>query len=335
MWNSSLSAAEISPLTLSALCSLQPPKEPTTALPAPPFPCSHISPPPCGTVPGQMASSHPQSHLWLALQRRFADQRKPSTAPDRLLRALCAVPLDGQEESATLTLGFREAGSVLRTVSLSRDFAALATLVEPDTPCYLVVYVGDVQQQTLPSQPQQQAPSEGAWVLISYVPATCSSFEAKKIADNRATIKNGLGADAFVAGGMWCVSPDQITLSGYMRSVDSEAASQDSAAVPAAVDQKSDAHAPASRLPDAFAVRQVLPEVTAVPDATEAIWEERIHGVRSAYVDSCSRLVGALEELEQTLCTLTGNEYRADEPLLHARAHMSKNLELLVPPARP
>ena len=35
MWNSSLSAAEISPLTLSALCSLQPPKEPTTALPAP------------------------------------------------------------------------------------------------------------------------------------------------------------------------------------------------------------------------------------------------------------------------------------------------------------
>ena len=56
------------------------------------------------------------------------------------------------------------------------------------------------------------------------VPACHARAEAKKIADNRATIKNGLGADAFVAGGMWCVSPDQITLSGYMRSVDSEAA---------------------------------------------------------------------------------------------------------------
>ena len=284
-------------------------------------------------------ADHPQSHLWLALQRRFADQRKPSTAPDRLLRALCAVPLDGQEESSALTLGFREVGSVVRSVSLSRDFAALATLVEPDKPCYLVVYVGDVQQPTQPSPQQQQAPSDGAWVLISYVPSTCSSFEAKKMADNRATFKSGLGADGFVPGGMWCVSPDQITLSGYMRSAASEAA-QDTAL--AATDQKLDVHAAVSQLPEAFVMRRAgehgglpIPDPTAVPDATEAIWEERIHGVRSAYVDSCSRLVGALEELEQTLCSLTGDEYRPDEPLLHARAHMTKTLELLAVPSRP
>jgi hypothetical protein len=64
-------------------------------------------------------------------------------------------------------------------------------------------------------------------------------------------------------------------------------------------------------------------------DATEAIWEERIKGVRHAYKDSCSRLVGALEELELTLCNLTGDQYRPDEPLLRARVHMKKNLELI------
>ena len=66
-----------------------------------------------------------------------------------------------------------------------------------------------------------------------------------------------------------------------------------------------------------------------MPDATDAIWEERIKGVRHAYKDSCARLVGALEELEQTLCHLTGDKYQPDEPLLRARAHMAKNLELM------
>ena len=33
-------------------------------------------------------AAHPQRHLWPALQRRFSDQNKPSTAPDRLLRGL-------------------------------------------------------------------------------------------------------------------------------------------------------------------------------------------------------------------------------------------------------
>ena len=88
-----------------------------------------------------------QRHLWPALQRRFADQNKPSTSPDRLLRCLCVAPLDGQEESVVWTLGFREVSSTLRTASLARDFQALSALVDPEKPCYLVVYVGDAPRQ--------------------------------------------------------------------------------------------------------------------------------------------------------------------------------------------
>jgi|TARA_B110001469_G_scaffold41423_1_gene40966 hypothetical protein len=36
------------------------------------------------------------------------------------------------------------------------------------------------------------------------------------------------------------------------------------------------------------------------------VWAERIKGIKAAYVDSCTRLGSALEELEQTLCLLTG-----------------------------
>ena len=36
------------------------------------------------------------------------------------------------------------------------------------------------------------------------------------------------------------------------------------------------------------------------------MWAERIKGIKAAYVDSCTRLGSALEELEQTLCLLTG-----------------------------
>ena len=61
-----------------------------------------------------MASAHPARHLWPALQRRFGDQTKPSTAPERLLRALCVAPLEGQEEAAIWSLGFKEVGSTLR-----------------------------------------------------------------------------------------------------------------------------------------------------------------------------------------------------------------------------
>ena len=65
-----------------------------------------------------------------------------------------------------------------------------------------------------------------------------------------------------------------------------------------------------------------------VGDAPDTVWEERIQGLRVAYNDSARRLVGALEELEQTLCGLTGDEYRKDEPLLHARAHMVRQLAM-------
>ena len=64
-------------------------------------------------------------------------------------------------------------------------------------------------------------------------------------------------------------------------------------------------------------------------DATDEVWEERIRGVRRSYIDSCSRLTGALGQLEQTLCGLIGDEYRPEQPLLHARAHMQRKLEML------
>ena len=286
---------------------------------------------------------HPQSHLWAALKRRFADQTRPSTAPNRLLRALCITPLEGQEESAAFTLGYREIGSVLRTVSLSRDFSAVQAMVEPEQPCYIAVFVGDVQHQQ--PQPQLQPPPphvpQQDWVLIAYVPSTCSSFEAKKMADGRVGLRESLGAEAFVSVGMWCVSPEQITLSNYMRSMDGasadsagalspdRAARQELAAskIQGVIRRKSqstdDAQLPPMPPPIVFS------RGAAASDPTEAIWEERMKGMRYAYVDACKRLVGQLEELEQTLCGLTGDEYRQDEPLLHARAHLAKNLDSL------
>ena len=66
-------------------------------------------------------------------------------------------------------------------------------------------------------------------------------------------------------------------------------------------------------------------EITA--SVTDEVWDERILGVRIAYVDSCKRLGVALEGLEQTLCTMTGETYSAEEPILHVRAHMSKKVE--------
>ena len=302
--------------------------------------------------------SHPSRHLWPALQRRFTDQNKPSTAPDRLLRAFSVVPLEGQEESAAWTLGFKEVGSTLRTVSLSRDFNAVSAMVDPAVPCYLVVYVGDVQQLDAPKPVGMEVPKE--WMLISYVPSSCTSFEAKKMADNRAGLKAGLGADRFTEGGMWCVHVEQISLSNYMRAAES-AAGEDAGMPPAAAEEsflppsrpEPPSVQPEPRKKDAVAELRsgVAPTDAALAaavstkpgqqppgygvggdelaDATEAIWEERIKGVRHAYTDSCSRLVGALEELEETLCSLSGEPYRQDEPILRARAHMEKNLQLL------
>ena len=156
--------------------------------------------------------NHPRQHLWQALQRRFGDQNKPTTAAELLVRGLKIVPLDGQENSAVYALGFLEAGAVRRTASLSKDFSAVAALVQPDAACYLAVFVGDVQAQASPDAKAQ-------WVLISYVPSTCSTKEIKKMADNRAALKAGLGASSFT-GDMWCSSADQITLSTYLRSAE-------------------------------------------------------------------------------------------------------------------
>ena len=285
-------------------------------------------------------SDHPQRHLWPALQRRFSDQNKPSTAPERLLRGLCVVPLDGQEESAAWTLGFREVGATLRTASLARDFSALASMVDAAVPCYIVVYVGDVPE----IRAAQRDATVGSWMLVSYVPSTCSTFEARKMADNRAGLKAGLGEDKFTEGGLWCVHVDQISLSNYMRSLESassaggDAVAEQAPPVPSRSPAALTVEAPPPSEKPASAERRAplaslgIPGFgggDALPDATEAIWEERIKGVRHAYKDSCARLVGALEELEQTLCGLTGDKYQQDEPLLRARAHMAKNLELM------
>merc|ERR1719393_570703 len=98
-------------------------------------------------------SQHPQRHLWPALQRRFGDQNKPSTSPNR--------PLRGQEDSSAWTLGFREVGATMRTASLARDFQALSAMVDPGVPCYLAVFVGDV--------PERATGGNANWLLISYV----------------------------------------------------------------------------------------------------------------------------------------------------------------------
>lgn len=294
-------------------------------------------------------TDHPQRHLWPALQRRFGDQNKASIAPDRLLRGICVVPLDGQEDSSVWTLGFKESGATMRTASLARDFQALAAMVDPTTPAYLLVFVGDV--------PERPAGLPNAnWLLISYVPSTCSSNEARKMADNRAGLKAGLGAEYFTEGGLWCISTEQISLSNYMRSLDATGESSGSpmrlgspekqelaAAKIQSIQRRNSSSRSKTPVPatPASVKAAVMPgggfgvsatggvEVEPLSDATEAIWEERIKGVRHAYYDSCTRLVSSLEELEQTLCSLTGDSFRPDEPILRARAHISKNLELL------
>ena len=295
-------------------------------------------------------ATHPSRHLWPALQRRFNDQNKPSTAPDRLLRGLCIVPLEGQEEATTWNLGFKEVGSTLRTPSLSRDFVSVSKMVDPEVPCYLAVYVGDVQQTLEAGRPSaaasgMQEPRD--WILISYVPSTSSSFEAKKMADNRAGLKTGLNAERFVDGGMWCVHVEQISLSNYMRSAEGggsvDVTDVGAAGAPAEVQLGAAAKAQPVAMRQPVDTEEAMgwstmPGMTeslsglsgkAPTDATEAIWEQRIKNVRSAYVDSCSRLVGALEELEETLCSVSGQPYRPDEPILRARMHMQKNLEAM------
>lgn len=154
--------------------------------------------------------------MWAALQRRFTDQNRPSCPPELLVRGLKVSPLDGQGSSATWSLGFKETGSVPRTQSLSRDFQSLAAVVDPDTMCYLAMYVGDLHRGSMLGTGKDDA---AQWVLISYVPESCTAVMAKRVADNRAGLKAGLGSE-FFCGDMWCSSRDQITLSHYIKQLE-------------------------------------------------------------------------------------------------------------------
>lgn len=287
--------------------------------------------------------------MWAALQRRFTDQNRPSCPPELLVRGLKVSPLDGQGSSATWSLGFKETGSVPRTQSLSRDFQSLAAVVDPDTMCYLAIYVGDLHRGSMLGAGKDDT---AQWVLISYVPESCTAVMAKRMADNRAGLKAGLGTE-FFCGDMWCSSRDQITLSHYIKQLESaESKSAGSEAERAAViqaayrgrqsrqkvdqmkqDRENAAAAIQRRIRRKSATASMggglASEGAELSDATAEVWEERIKGVKSAYVDSCVRLGSALEELEQTLCLLTGDEYRADEPMLHSRAHLLKKLEII------
>lgn len=212
-------------------------------------------------------------------------------------------------------------GSTLRTVSLSRDFQALSAVVEPDVTSYLVVFVGDVHQGKVQD-------GDAKWVLVSFVPNTTSASESKKMAENRSVVKAGLGADHF-CGDMWCTSPDQVTLSNYLRTVEGGSASGRQSPGGASNEDANaaDKARAASRI-QGFARRKsavglgdvresaasgqatVEHPSAALAEATDAVWEERVKGVKNAYVDSCQRLVSSLDELEQTLCALTGDEAR-------------------------
>ena len=275
--------------------------------------------------PVQMAQQqHPQAFLWDAVRRRFESQRATSTSPDQLLRGLRLVPLDGQDELHAFSLGFREAGAVSRSASISRDFNALSELVsgEPDRACYLILFVADLRPSAANDQHGDQQ-----WLLLSYVPSSCSAFEAKRMAEARAALKADLGTDAFVSTSMWCVAPEQIALSHYMRALEASAGGSGAAAGSKEVRRRPEqGEGTMSGTASAFAsvaLNQPL------GDASEAVWDERLRAARSAYTDTCGRLVGALEELEQTLCALTGDAYERDEPRLLARAHMVKHLDLV------
>ena len=132
--------------------------------------------------------------MWAALQRRFNDQNRPGCARELLARGLKVLPIDGQTSSVTWSLGFKETGSCSRTASLSRDFQSLASMVDAEQACYLVVFVGDLHGGSLGTV--STASSDAAkWILISFVPESTTASLAKKMADNRAGLKAGLGAE--------------------------------------------------------------------------------------------------------------------------------------------
>ena len=119
-------------------------------------------------------------------------------------------------QAATWSLGFREEGCVRRTASLSRDFQAAAGLVSADALCYLVLFVGDLHDggSFLGGGAAAASASSSGWVLVTYVPDSCSSLDAKKATDNKDGLKAGLGAERF-CGEMHVHKREQICLSHY------------------------------------------------------------------------------------------------------------------------
>ena len=247
------------------------------------------------------------------------------------------------------TLGFKESGATMRTASLARDFQALAAMVDPTTPAYLLVFVGDV--------PERPAGLPNAnWLLISRIdppaPATRHARWPTTVRGSKQASERNTSPRAVC--GAYRLSKS--ASSNYMRSLDATGESSGSpmrlgspekqelaAAKIQSIQRRNSSSRSKTPVPatPASVKAAVMPgggfgvsatggvEVEPLSDATEAIWEERIKGVRHAYYDSCTRLVSSLEELEQTLCSLTGDSFRPDEPILRARAHISKNLELL------
>lgn len=288
--------------------------------------------------------------MWAALQRRFNDQNRPGCARELLARGLKVLPIDGQTSSVTWSLGFKETGSCSRTASLSRDFQSLASMVEAEQACYLLAFVGDLHGGSLGTVATSNS-DPAKWILISFVPESCTASLAKRMADNRTGLKAGLGAEHF-CGDMWCSSRDQITLSHYIKTLEvapdldtAERATVIQAAYRGKQSRRGSAELKDSREKSALAIqrrqrRKSNPDMSmmgggggsegfALSDANDEVWAERIKGIKAAYVDSCTRLGSALEELEQTLCLLTGDDYRADEPMLHSRAHLLKKLEII------
>ena len=109
--------------------------------------------------------------------------------------AAASPPLTGLLARAPCrSLGFKETGSCSRTASLSRDFQSLASMVEAEQACYLLAFVGDLHGGSLGTVATSNS-DPAKWILISFVPESCTASLAKRMADNRTGLKvrAGLG----------------------------------------------------------------------------------------------------------------------------------------------
>jgi hypothetical protein len=308
--------------------------------------------------------SHPKAHLWQALQRRFAEQNKASTSSDLLIRSLKVMPLNGQESSSSWSLGFMETGAVRRTVSLSKDFIATAALVQPSVPCYLIMFVGDVSQVKLPDPKAQwllvsYVPAAASPLLMKQMADNRAGLKAVLGESSFAGDLWCTTADQITLSNYIRVSAQ----GGGLQPPTTSAEGTNSAAakIQSRYRQSRRGGPTVSIQAQAAATAATIATTAAGVSADRALWDQRMKGtatpthphpqpmahrtmamgmpslartrlapagVRSSYYDSCKRLAGSLDELEQTLCSLLGEEYKADQPLLHARAHMHKEIAL-------